>query len=406
MKVNRVEQTQINKNHPMYKTIDEFCFRSKNLYNYANYIIRQEFINNKRWIKYHELDKLLQKEEAYKLLMSQASQCTLQVLDRNWKSFFVAIKDWNKTPSKYLGMPKLPKYKKKDGRFAWFLKNNQIYFEDGYLWFKLKVFNGYKFKTHLTDKDRIISIRFVPKGSIYILEIVYEKKIIERLKESQKICSIDLGVNNFATITNNIGEMPIIINGKGIKSINQYWNKRKAKMQSELKLRNNKDWSRRLDCITLKRNNKIKNFMHHASRTVIEYCKGLDIDTLIIGLNKTWKQESSMGNKTNQKFVYIPFDMFIKQVEYKCRENNINFILTEENYTSGTSFLDDELPIKDNYNKSRRLKRGLFKSDNGTLINSDVNGSCQIMKKVFPNAFVDGIEGCLTPIILNVVKVA
>lgn len=406
MKVNRVEQTQINKNHPMYKTIDEFCFRSKNLYNYANYIIRQEFINNKRWIKYYELDKLLQKEEVYKLLMSQASQCTLQVLDKSWKSFFVAIKDWNKNPSKYLGMPKLPKYKKKDGRFTWFLKNNQIYFEDGYLWFKLKVFNGYKFKTHLTNKDRIISIRFVPRGSIYVLEVVYEKEIEENLRESKRICSIDLGINNFATITNNIGAMPIIINGRGIKSINQYWNKRKAKIQSELKIRNNNDWSRKLDSITLKRNNQIKNFMHHSSKTVIEYCKGLDIDTLIIGLNKIWKQECNIGDKVNQRFVYIPFDMFIKQLTYKCEENNIKLILTEESYTSGTSFLDNELPCKENYNKSRRVKRGLFKSNKGTLINSDVNGSCQIMKKVFPNAFVDGIEGCLTPIILNVVKVA
>lgn len=124
IKQNRVEQQVIRKSHPMWKVIDENCFYSKNLYNLANYTIRQEFINNKRWIKYYELDKLLQKTDAYKQLKSQPSQCTLQAVDRNWKSFFVAIKDWKKYPSKYLGRPKLPNYKKKDGRFVWFIKNN------------------------------------------------------------------------------------------------------------------------------------------------------------------------------------------------------------------------------------------------------------------------------------------
>ena len=113
--------------------------------------------------------KDLKTTEPYKDLMSQASQCTLQVLDRNWESFFVAIKDWKRNPSKYLGMPKLPKYKKKNGRFPWFLKNNQIYFKDHLLWFKMRIFNGYKFKTHLNNSDRIISIRFIPKGTIYVL---------------------------------------------------------------------------------------------------------------------------------------------------------------------------------------------------------------------------------------------
>ena len=118
----RTEQHQINKNHPYYKLIDTYSFRSKNLYNYANYIVRQEFLNNNNYIKYREMDKMLNKTEPYKELMSQASQCTLQVLDKNWKSYFMAIKDYWKNPHKYLGMPKIPNYKKKDGRFPWFLK--------------------------------------------------------------------------------------------------------------------------------------------------------------------------------------------------------------------------------------------------------------------------------------------
>jgi len=347
------------------------------------------------------MDKMLQKTEQYKELMSQASQCTLQVLDRSWKSFFVAIKDWNKNKSKYLGMPKLPNYKKKDGRFTWFLKNNQTYIQDGHLSFRLRVFNGYRFKTNVTE--RLIAVRFVPKGTCYILEIIYEKEIIENLKESKNIIGIDLGVNNFATITNNIGVIPIIINGKGVKSINQNYNKKKAKMQSELKKINNENWSKALSNLTLKRENRVKNFIHNASKRVITYCKSLNIDTIVIGLNKTWKQDIVMNDKAVQHFVYIPYDKFISQLQYKCFDNNIKLITTNESYTSGTSFLDNETPIKANYNKSRRIKRGLFKSNKGILINSDINGSLQIIKKVFPNVFEDGIEGSLVPIIINVI---
>ena len=403
IKVYRVEQHQIKKDHPLYKIIDEFSFKSKNLYNYANYIIRQEFINNGVYIKYKDMDKMLQKTEPYKLLMSQSSQCTLQVLDRSWKSFFVTIKDWSKHPEKYLGKPKIPKYKKKDGRFTWFLKNNQTWIRNGYLGFQLRVMNGYKFKTNVNG--RLISVRFVPKGTIYVMEIVYEIEVLKSKIENKNICSIDLGIDNFATITNNIGLQPIIINGKGIKSINQFYNKQKSKIQSELKIRNDKHWSNKLDKLNQKRFNRVKNFIHNTSKYIIGYCLNNYIDTIIVGLNKGWKQESNMSKQTNQKFINIPYEMFIGQLEYKCQDNNINLILTEESYTSGTSFLDNELPIKENYNKTRRIARGLFKSNNNILINADVNGSYQIMRKVFPEIEY-GIEGRLTPVIINVVKFA
>ena len=388
----------------MFKVIDEFCFYSKNLFNVANYIIRQEFINNHNYIKYREMDKLLKQTKEYKLLMSQSSQCLLQVLDRSWKSFYVSIKDWTLHPEKYLGKPRIPKYKKKDGRFTWFLKNNQTYIKDGYLNFRLKIFGGYKFKTNA--KSRLISVRFVPKGNIYVLEIITEIEVSDKVKETQNICSIDLGVNNFVTMVNNIGLQPIIINGKGLKSINQYYNKQKAKIQSELQIRHKQHWSKKLSNLTLKRGNKIKNIIHHASHYIMDYCNEHDIDTLIVGLNKTWKQECKLKDKATQNFTYIPYDMLIKQLEYKCQNSGIKLIMTEESYTSGTSFLDNEQPEKKYYDKSRRIQRGLFKSNSGQLINSDVNGAFQIMKKVFPNAFADGIKGCLTPVIINVVQTA
>lgn len=403
MKVNRVEQHQIHKDHPLYKVIDDFCFKSKNLYNAANYIIRQEFIANGKYIKYSDMDKMMQKTDEYKLLMSQASQCTLQVLDRAWKSFFVTIKGWSKNKEKYLGRHKLPNYKDKNGRFTWFLKNNQTFIKDKYLNFQLKAMKSYKFKTNA--KGRLISVRFVPRGTIYVMEIVYEIEIPETKTEieSKNIVSIDLGINNFVTITNNIGLQPIIINGKGVKSINQYYNKKLAEMKSDLKKRHNKDWSNKIDKLNQKRFNRVKNFMHNTSRYIIDYCKENSIDTIVIGINREWKQESKMSKKVNQNFISIPYDMLINQLKYKCQDNSIKLIETEESYTSGTSFIDKEEPINDNYNKSRRVHRGLFKSNAGRLINSDVNGSYQIMKKVFSELQYE-IEGRLTPTIINVVK--
>ena len=401
MKVNRVEQQAIKKNHPMWKTIDENCFYSKNLYNYANYIIRQEFIENGNYLNYYKMDKILQPSADYKQLKSQPSQCTLQNLDRNWKSYFEAIKDWKRNPSKYLGMPKLPKYLKKNGRFPWFIKNNCCYIKDKYLVFRVNRLKGYDWKTKA--KGRLICVRFIPKGSVYMMEVVTEIEIPDEVTtESKRIASIDLGVNNFVTLTNNIGKPPIIINGKGVKSINQHYNKQRARVQSELKKRNNKNWSNKLSKLTFKRNMRIKNFIHHSSKHLVKWCVENSVDTLVCGLNKTWKQECSMNDKATQNFIFLPYEMLIGQLMYKCQEVGIKFVITEEAYTSGTSFLDNEEPIKENYDKSRRVQRGLFQAQ-GKLINSDVNGSLQILKKVFPNAFSYGIKGNLTPTVINVI---
>lgn len=402
MKILRSEQHQINKTHSMYKTIDELCFKSKNLYNYANYILRQEFLNNRNYIKCFDLQKILQPHETYKGLGSQASQKTLQLLDKSWKSFFVSIKDWSKNPSKYLGKPKLPKYKKKNGRYIVMLKNIQVMIKNKYIYFAwkpLKNFNNI-FKTNI--EGRLIQLRFIPKNNIYIMELIYETIIPDNVSKIENICGIDIGLNNFATLTNNIGLKPIVINGKPLKSINQYYNKKLAYYKSILKKTNNKNWSSRLDTLSIKRFNKLKNYIHNSSKYVIDYCIENNIDTIVIGHNKKWKQESNLYKRINQNFVQIPYNMLIKQLQYKAENVGINIFITEESYTSGTSFIDNEEPIKENYNKSRRIKRGLFKSNTGKLINSDVNGAYQIIKKVFPNAFANGIEGVgLHPIVIN-----
>lgn len=403
IKAQRIEQKIIRNNHPKFKIIDEQCFHSKNLYNEANYYIRQEFIQTGKYISYYDVNCEFKTHDNYKLVFSQPANCTLRRLDKNWKSYFRAIKDWKQHPEKYLGMPKLPKYLKKDGRFPWMIPNNQLYYdyEKSTIYIRNRLMNDYEWKCRCLGRP--IQVRFIPRGSCYVMEIVYETEIPDVKTESNRIASIDLGVDNLVTMTNNIGLNPIIINGKGIKSINQYYNKRLAKEKSLLKIRHGKDWSKKLDAITFKRYQRIKNYMHNTSFYIVKWCVENNIDTLVVGKNKEWKQNTSMSKGSNQKFVDIPYQMLLLQLKYKCENVGIKYIETEESYSSGTSFLDGEEPIKQNYDKSRRIERGLFKSNSGLLINSDVNGSLQIMMKVFPNAFNEryGIEAFLTPIVIN-----
>ena len=398
MKVQRVEQHNIKFNSDFGKFIDRYCFKSKNLYNYANYIIRQEFINNGNWIQYNELFQMVKDSDAYKDIGSNTGQGTLRMLDRNWKSFFKAIKDWTSHPNKYLGRPKLPKYLSKDGRFVLSLDSNKVKLIDGYVhfaWKPFKLFNN-RFKTKA--KERILQCRFIPRGSHYIMEVVYEIDVPECEGETNNVAAIDIGVNNFITMVNNIGISPIVIKGGIIKSINQYYNKQKAKLQSEVKKVNKKDWSKRLQSLSDKRFEKIKYHMHCISKYVVDWCVLYGIDALVVGKNDGWKQE----NQGMQNFTYIPYDLFIQMLAYKCENNGIKFVAQEEGYTSGTSFVDEEEPTKENYDKSRRVYRGLFIGYNGIRINADVNGAYQILKKVIPNAFANGIEGVgLHPLIIK-----
>ena len=163
---------------------------------------------------------------------------------------------------------------------------------------------------------------------------------------------------------------------------------------------NGKDYSERMDRLTEKRNSKIDDYLHKASRKIVNYCIDNQINTIVIGKNKEWKQELNMGRKNNQNFVQIPFARFIEMIQYKASECGIAVVLTEENYTSGTSFIDDEEPVKANYNKTRRVRRGLFVSNSGMTINADLNGAYQILKKVFP---IKWDRGCaLHPFVVNI----
>lgn len=397
-KVQRCEQHNIKYGTDFYKFVDEMCFKSKNLYNYANYIIRQEFINNGNWIKYNQLFQLVKESEPYKDIGSNTGQGTLRVLDKNWKAFFKAIKDWKKNPSKYLGRPKIPKYKDKDGRFLLSLDSNKVKLKDGYVYFAWKPFKPYNNMFKTNAQERILQCRFIPRCGKYVMEIVYEIEVPDISETSERVAAIDIGVDNFITMVNNIGENPIAVKGGVIKSINQFYNKQKANIQSELKKVNGKDWSNKLQKLTDKRYEMIKYQMHCISKYVVDWCVLYGIDTLIVGHNDEWKQKK----QGMQNFTYIPYELFIQMLAYKCENNGIKFVENEEAYTSGTSFLDNEDPVKENYNKERRVHRGLFIADCGKKINADVNGAYQILKKVIPDAFSKGIEGAGShPTIIN-----
>lgn len=397
----RIERHVINKNHPMYTACDLLCFQSKNMYNLCNYTIRQVFIKDGVVKKYGDLNKELKHTNAFKELGSNSAQMVTKIICKNWKSFLVAVKDYTKNPDKYFAKPKIPKYLKKDGRFVCTLTNWQTQIHDGYLYFafkRLKPFNN-MFRTKVTGYH--LSTRIVPKGGSYILEIVYKTKLQQMNLDKNRIASIDLGVNNFVTMANNIGEKPIVINGKGIKSYNQYWNKEIAKYRSIAKTVNNLDWTKRLQKLTDKRNFKMDYFMHCASKWIINYCIEHNVGTIVVGKNNKWKQECDMGKFINQRFVQIPYEMFISKLRYKCEDFSIQFIENEESYTSGTSCLDNEFPVKENYNKDRRIHRGLFVSNKGTKINADVNAAYQIMKKVFSNITNEIVGEHLHPVIIN-----
>lgn len=407
MIVNRVEKHIIYPKNPYYKLLDEYCFKSKNLYNFVNYQIRQKFCKEGQYLSYNEMDKLLKQKgmdfDYRNMPTAQSSQQILRLLDKNWKSFFKAIKDWSKHKDKYTGKPKIPKYLPKNGRYELILTNCNCKLKDGVIHFP-KSFNGF---TLNTKTNNLQQVRILPRYNHIVIEVVYRVEVPEMKEDNGKYISIDIGLDNFATISNNVGKNPIILNGKGLKSINQYYNKQISHYREIVKRMNNLDYTNRMNKLTMKRNNKVNDFIHKVSKWVVDYALSIDVNTIIIGNNKDWKRESELSKRINQSFVGIPHQEFINKVIYKAENVGIKVILTEESYTSGTSFLDDELPIKENYNKSRRIYRGLFKSNNGTLINADLNGSLQIMKKVFPKvfpkAFAEGIEDVgLHPVRVNV----
>lgn len=310
-----VEQHIIKNTHKFYKELDKLCFLSKNLYNVANYYIRQEFTSNSIYLNYNKIDKLLNTDNIdYKQLPAKVSQQTLKLLDKNWKSFFVSVKDYKNNTNKYLGRPKLPKYKDKiKGR------NPVIYTIQTLSKKELKknIIKLSKTKIHFKTRvpiESINQVRIIPKlNNIIVIEVVYTVQEKEQI-QNNNVIGIDLGLDNLATVVNNVNSEKLIINGKPLKSMNAYYNKKKAKLMSFI---GDKGTSKKIEKLTNKRNNKIKNYLHKTSKYIIQYCLTNNISTVIVGHNKEWKQEVNIGKKNNQNFVSISYTTLINQLKYK-----------------------------------------------------------------------------------------
>ena len=369
------------------KNIDHLCYLSKNLYNYVTYIIRQEFTSKGTIPKEYDLVKKLRRENQpdFRALPSATSGQIIKVIFLNWKSFFKSIKAYKKNPSKFKGRPKLPKYKHKEkGRnVVIFNGSNQVRLKDGYIYLPQKV-NIQPIKTTIPNGTKINQVRFIPKPNCFVIEIVYEKQKKEYELTPNTYISIDLGLNNLATVYDQKNNTSFIINGKPLKSINQYFNKKRAELMSYI---GDRGISNRIKKLTLDRNNKIDTYIHTASRRIVDYCIENKISNIIIGNNKDWKQNINIGKKNNQSFVSIPFEKLISQIQYKGEEVGINVKVTEESYTSKIDHYALEPMKKREKYLGKRVKRGLFKSSTGLILNADLNGAIGILRKEVGESF-------------------
>ena len=386
IKVIRTEQIWLQPN----KTLSKLCHLSKNLYNQANYIIKNA--EEGKWIRYNELGKILREEsQNYKILPAQTAQQILKLIDASWKSFFNALKAWKKHPENFNAKPNPPHYKKKNGEHILVFTNQTCKIEGGVLKFPKKA--GIELKTRLPDETNLREVLIVPRGVGYVAEIVYEKEVETEENDKSRIVGIDLGVKNIVTVVNNIGLKPIVVrdDGTGIKSINQFFHKRKAELQSIYDKQEVKECEKRKK-LEVKRDRKKHDYIHKLTRFIVNWCVKHDIGTIVFGYNPEWKQNINIGRRNNQTFTQIPHMEIINKTEYKAEEKGIEVKEQEESHTSKCSFLDDE-PIEHHKKYTgKRITWSLFKSAKGIIIHADVNAGYNIVKKAIPEAFSNGCE--------------
>ena len=395
-----------------YSELDNLCFLSKNLYNTALYRIKQHYFNTGKYLNRFQLINELTKEKQvdYIALPRKVSQQVIYQVDQNMQSFFKLLKLKNK--GDYSNKVSLPYYKEKDGRNLLIFTNQAI--SKKQLETNKLIKFGKKIQTTIQTKQEFIQqVRIVPHGHDYIVvEVLYNKPELLLKSDNQRYMSIDLGINNLCTLGTNCKEINnIIINGKPVKSINQYYNKKYAEYKSiQSKSKCKTAYTNKLRTLRIKRENKLNDYLHKTSRYIVNHLVSNNINTLIIGYNKEWKQETNIGKVNNQKFIQIPYYKLVNQLQYKCKLEGINVIIQEESYTSKSSFIDNDFipTFKSttalNYKFSgKRVKRGLYKSLSGMVINADLNGSLNILKKAVPNAFDEcyGIEVCSTPKVIT-----
>ena len=358
----------------------------------------------------------------HKLAYVQSAQQALKEVNTVWDSWLKALKAFKANPSKFTGKPRMPKYLPKGKRHTFFVTNQAAKVKDSYL-----VIPRLNVKVKLADnlgKIKRVAFQPLPRKKFKML-VQYEVPDIKLKEDNGIYVGIDAGLDNAFTCVTNTNKKPLIINGKRVKSVNQYYNKQRALLSKKhaqyhqcCKDIHTKQGtkivyyeSQKMLAITDWRNTKVKQFAHKATKRIIDYALNCGANTIIIGNNKGLKSGANLGKRNNQNFIGIPHYVMVKMIEYKAQMVGIKVIKTNESYTSQTSFLDGEKPCQQNGNyhrklkglspAKRRIKRGLFKTNQGILINADVNGALQIIRKVFPKFKLDnGTEG----LVLNPVK--
>ena len=374
-----------------FKNLKYLCHIAKNLKNQAIYNVRQHYFNNKKYLSYNENYKILKNSENYKKLNSNMAQQILKEVDESFKSFFALLKLAKN--GQYNGKIKLPNYLDKDGFTT--LVIGFVRLKDDML--IVPYSNSFR-KTHkeiaiklppVLKGKKIKEIRIIPKQHSRYFEIqyTYEVEEIQRELNKENVLGIDLGIDNLCTCVTNTGAS-FIIDGRKLKSINQYYNKINAKLQSIKDKQKIERTTLRQKRITRKRNNRINDYLSKAARTIVNYCLNNDIGKLVLGYNEDFQRNSNIGSINNQNFVNIPYGKLRDKLIYLCKLYGIEFKLQEESYTSKASFFDgDEIPIYDKENpqeyifSGKRIKRGLYQTSTGKLINADCNGALNILRK-------------------------
>jgi putative transposase len=386
-----VERHVIRKGDARWSEIDHAAWLAKNLWNASNYILRQTFIFDHTFLAFKELYRQVRDvyPQDYDALPRKVSNQVLRQVYGAWQYWFKALKAYEKAPEHFTGRPKMPGYKHKEkGR------NRLVY--DIQAFSKKKLRDGIVAPSGLNATvqtqvapERVKEVHITPQTGCYVVQVIYSVEPAERIG-GDYAAGVDIGLDNLAAIaTNKPGIVPILVNGRPLKSINQFYNKRKSDLQSRLPA--NQKSSRQIRSLTYKRNVRVDDYLHRASRLIVDWLVEHRIGTLVIGKNNGWKQRIAIGKRNNQQFVGIPHARFVHMLAYKAELAGIEVIFTEESYTSKCSLLDMEPIEKHAQYVGRRVKRGLFRASNGTHINADINAAGNIIRKAIPNAFADGI---------------
>lgn len=393
----RVKQHQIDRSDTTYNKVDEMCFASKNLYNTAQYNLRQSFIHGYGVLSQAKLEQIIKNcsstRHLYYALPAKVSQLVIQQAVDAWDSYFKAIAAYKEDKSKFTGKPKIPGYLPTLGRNLLKFNNQAVgkrEIDKGWI---VPSMADIKIPAGEVNRDNLCEVRIVPKTGCYVVEVVYDVPKVELdAANPGRVASADLGLDVLVCLTfNQPSIQPIAYNGKPLKSVNQRWNKEMARHKSLLPT--GQFTSKRIQSITRKRNNQVDYYLHCVSSRIVKDLQELLIDTLVIGQNPDWKRNINIGKRNNQQFVQIPYNKLIEQLKYKCESVGIRIIVAEESYTSKASFLDwDNIPTYGEEKEQpafsgKRIKRAMFRSQDGILIHADVQGSFNIGRKVIPSAY-------------------